>query len=123
MEAEGVREARILPVPALASTADADRSSHTRDHNEREDGQLDSERSSREGTPDQRPTRPLDLDLNRAQVPAENIEYIKHLGIASPIAEPGAEAGFLKGWVYLNLLVGMAQLHTLNVTLGFIRFV
>lgn len=122
VEVEGVREARILPVTALTcAAADSHPSCHARDHHEREEGKSESELPSREGTPDQRPTRPLDLDLNRAQVPAENIQYIKHLGIASPVTEPGAEAGFLKGWVYLNLLVGMAQLHTLNVTLDFIR--
>lgn len=118
---EGVREARILPVTAPTLPAPSNRSSHVRDHNEGEEEKLVSELSSREGTPDQRPTRPLDLDLHRAQVPAENIQYIKHLGIASPVTESSGEAGFLKGWVYLNLLVGMAQLHTLNVTLGFIR--
>lgn len=110
VEAEGVREARIFPVL-----------SHARDHHEGDEGKPGSELSSREGTPDQRPTRPLDLDLHRAQVPADNIQYIKHLGVASPVAESSGEAGFLKGWVYLNLLVGMAQLHTLNVTVGFIR--
>ena len=110
LEVEGVREARILPVM-----------SHARDHHERDEGKPGSELSSREGTPDQRPTRPLDLDLHRAQVPADNMQYIKHLGIASPVAESSGEAGFMKGWVYLNLLVGMAQLHTLNVTVGFIR--
>ena len=121
LEVEGVREARILPVTALHSVADSNPSSHARDQNEGEEGKYGGELSSRDDTPDQRPTRPVDLDLQRAQVPAENIQYIKHLGIVSPVAEGGAEAGFLKGWVYLNLLVGMAQLHTLNVTLGFIR--
>ena len=118
---EGVREARILPVTAPTYTDLSDRSSHARDHNEGGAENSVGELSGREGTPDQRPTRPLDLDLHRAQVPAENIQYIKHLGIASPVAEINGKAGFLKGWVYLNLLVGMAQLHTLNVTLDFIR--
>lgn len=118
---EGVREARILPATTFHFAADSNPSSHARDHHEGEERKFGSELPSHEGTPDQRPTRPLDLDLHRAQVPAENIQYIKHLGISSPVAEPNAEVGFLKGWVYLNLLVGMAQLHTLNVTLGFIR--
>lgn len=118
---EGVREARILPVTAPAYTDPYDRLSQARGHNEGVEGKSVCELSSREGTPDQRPTRPLDLDLYRTQAPAENIQYIKHLGIASPVAETDGKAGFLKGWVYLNLLVGMAQLHTLNVTLGFIR--
>lgn len=118
---EGVREARILSVTPLTSTAPPNMSSHMRDHDEGGERKSVSEPSSREGTPEQRPTRPLDLDLHRAQVPAENIQYITHLGVASPVAEIDGKAGFLKGWVYLNLLVGMAQLHTLSVTLGFIQ--
>lgn len=123
-EGEGLREARILPVTAqhlTARWAHANPAGHARDHNDAEDERLGSGPASREGTPDQRPTRPLDLDLHRAQVPAENIQYLKHLGIASPGADSSAGASSLNGWVYLNLLVGMAQLHTLNVTLGFIR--
>lgn len=123
-EGEGLREARILRVigqHVTARRARSNPSSQARDHNDGEDERWGSGPPSREGTPDQRPTRPLDLDLHRAQVPAENIQYIQHLGIASPRADAGAGAGSLNEWVYLNLLVGMAQLHTLNVTLGFIR--
>lgn len=70
---------------------------------------------------EQRPTRPLDLDLQRAQVPAENIRYMQHLGF-SPLG-----AGSLRppeddhGWIYLNFLTNMAQLHTINVTAKFVR--
>ena len=75
-------------------------------------------------SPEQRPTRPLDLDLHRAQIPSENIEYIRHLGLVSP-AEPtqGVDHGpeGKDNWLYLNLLTGMAQLHTLNVTPEFVR--
>ncbi len=35
-------------------------------------------------SPDQRPTRPLDLDIHRAQVASDNIDYIRHLGLSSP---------------------------------------
>lgn len=123
-DGEGVREARILPITALnvaVRGADSNPSSHARDQNDGEEGRSEGELPNREGMPDQRPTRPLDLDLHRAQIPAENIQYIKHLGLASPVAASSPGAGSLNGWVYLNLLVGMAQLHTLNVTLGFIR--
>ncbi|XPS75974.1 hypothetical protein M3J09_008039 [Ascochyta lentis] len=68
------------------------------------------------GSPDQRPTRPLDLDPFRAQVPAANMEYFRHLGFSPPdmMANTSTEEGH--GWLYLNLVINMAQLHTLNVT-------
>ena len=77
--------------------------------------------SSAARSPDQRPTRPLDLDVHRAQVAEENLEYIRHLGLTSPKvnAEGKKEEG--GGWLYLNLLISMAQLHTINVTPAFIR--
>ncbi|KAI0202938.1 frequency clock protein [Astrocystis sublimbata] len=74
---------------------------------------------------EQRPTRPRDLDPDRKQVPADNMDYIRHLGIVAPESQlqysakdvsPDAE-----GWVYLNLLGNLAQLHILNVTPDFIR--
>lgn len=72
------------------------------------------------GSPDQRPTRPLDLDIHRAQVAADNIQYIRHLGFSSPRPQinPGNKE---QPWMYLNLLVSLAQLHTLNVTPAFVR--
>lgn len=74
---------------------------------------------SRSGSPDQRPTRPLDLDIGRAQVAKDNIEYIQHLGLSAPGFDmQGAKKN---QWIYLNLLVSMAQLHHLNVTPDFIR--
>jgi hypothetical protein len=75
-------------------------------------------------SPEQRPTRPLDLDPDRAQIPAENVEYIRHLGISTPqlINEDSADAASdADGWVYLNLLINMAQLHMINVTPDFVR--
>lgn len=70
---------------------------------------------------EQRPTRPLDLDPHRAQVPSENVRYMRHLGFSpsSPDAGRSPEEGH--GWVYLNLLINMAQLHTINVTADFVR--
>jgi len=71
-------------------------------------------------SPDQRPTRPLDLDPYRAQVPLDNMDYIRHLGFTPPDMRSG-EAPLGHGWIYLNLLINMAQLHTLNVTPEFIK--
>lgn len=76
--------------------------------------------------PEQRPTRPRDLDPDRAQILTENMDYIKHLGLVpqkllheqqmSQDAHQDAE-----GWVYLNLLCSLAQLHMINVTPDFVR--
>ena len=72
----------------------------------------------------QRPTRPLDLDPDRAQSPSFNAEYIRHLGVSGPTFERGVSddvGAVRKGWTYLNLLSNMAQLHILNVTPDFVR--
>ena len=122
---EGMREARI----SLACTgSQIDSSSETnltgqqsRQSTDGEDSRSRDARTSRGVTPDQRPTRPIDLDLHRAQVPSENIEYIRHLGLASPTAPLDVKSDSDDGWVFLNLLISMAQLHTLNVTPEFIR--
>lgn len=45
--------------------------------------------------------------------------HLRYPGVASPTTEPGPQAS--PGWIYLNLLVNMAQLHTLNVTPDFVR--
>lgn len=77
--------------------------------------------------PEQRPTRPRDLDPDRIQVPAENMEYIRHLGLAPPVIEPVTDQSVMDvspdadGWVYLNLLANLAQLHIFNVAPDFIR--
>ncbi|PNS17499.1 hypothetical protein CAC42_8042 [Sphaceloma murrayae] len=70
---------------------------------------------------DQRPTRPLDLDPFRAQVPSENMQYIRHLGFSPPGTEAMSPPEDGHGWIYLNLLINMAQLHTINVTPDFVR--
>ncbi|GAB7346606.1 hypothetical protein MBLNU459_g1748t2 [Dothideomycetes sp. NU459] len=72
-------------------------------------------------SPQQRPTRPLDLDTQRAQVPAENFEYIRHLGFSPPDLQTMEAFAEGHGWIYLNLLINMAQLHTLNVTADFVQ--
>ena len=77
--------------------------------------------------PEQRPTRPLDLDPDRVQVPSENMEYIRHLGLVPPEIGPRSIATTIdvspdaNGWVYLNLLSNLAQLHIFNVAPDFIR--
>ena len=122
---EGTREARILLGCAesqIDSSSETNRSGQlSRQSTDGEDSRPRDPRASRGVTPDQRPTRPLDLDIHRAQVPSENMEYIRHLGLASPTATVEAETESDNGWVFLNLLANIAQLHTLNVTPEFIR--
>ena len=122
---EGLREARIL---SDCAESQLDSSSETnltgqqsRQSTDGENSRSRDSRISREVTPDQRPTRPIDLDLHRAQVPSDNLEYIRHLGLASPTASSDAKPDSDDGWVFLNLLISMAQLHTLHVTPDFIR--
>ncbi|TGZ80224.1 hypothetical protein EX30DRAFT_396528 [Ascodesmis nigricans] len=65
---------------------------------------------------EQRPTRPMDLDPGRRQVPQDNIEYLTHITESST---QGPEMG--NGWVFLNLIINLAQLHTINVTPPFVK--
>ena len=122
---EGIREARIL-LGFAGSQIDSSSETNLTGQESRqsidgEDFRSREPRASRAVTPDQRPTRPLDLDIHRAQVPSENIEYIRHLGLASPLASLDVNPNPDDGWVFLNLLISMAQLHMLNVTPEFIR--
>ncbi|PVH87991.1 hypothetical protein DL98DRAFT_581216 [Cadophora sp. DSE1049] len=85
-----------------------------------------SDEASPDDSPGQRPTRPLDLDPDRAQVPSENVDYIRHLGLSTPkfsseSSSDSVTAADADGWIYLNLLVNMAQLHIVNVTPDFVR--
>ena len=122
---EGMREARMslgFAESQIDSSSETNLSGQqSRQSTDGEDSRSRYPRASRGVTPDQRPTRPLDLDIHRAQVPSENIEYIRHLGLASPTAALDADPDSDNGWVFLNLLTNMAQLHTLNVTPEFIR--
>lgn len=76
---------------------------------------------------EQRATRPRDLDPDRVQVPSENMQYIRHLGVTAPkdIGEtrfrPQDVSIDADGWIHLNLLCNLAQLHILNVTPSYIR--
>ena len=97
-DAEGGEGAAILNVPAQQRVYEQDFA------------------AAGSGSPDQRPTRPLDLDPFRAQIPAANMDYFRHLGFSPPDMETVTESKEDHGWIYLNLLINMAQLHTLNVT-------
>ncbi|QKD57415.2 frequency clock protein [Fusarium oxysporum Fo47] len=76
--------------------------------------------------PKQQATRPCDLDPDRAQIPSENMNYIRHLNLLSPDILPGQQSIQdihldPEGWVSLNLLHNLAQLHLINVTPDFVR--
>ncbi|KAM5359654.1 hypothetical protein ACJA88_015078 [Fusarium oxysporum] len=77
-------------------------------------------------SPEQRPTRPCDLDPDRAHIPSENMNYIRHLSQLPPECSPEQQSiqdVYLdpEGWVYLSLLYNLAQLHLINVTSDFVR--
>lgn len=140
LTAEPSREARILPTDQPSGLSG--KKSQSRDNGSASNSNGDrtesrgNGNSSGSGTntsptmpppPEQRPTRPKDLDPDRVQVPSENMEYIRHLGLLAPelLAESGRSAQDVypdaDGWVYLNLLCNLAQLHIINVTPGFVR--
>jgi hypothetical protein len=110
---EGIREALIMPTPLEEEDAIAGGPHPSMQTSEQD--------TTGSGSPDQRPTRPLDLDPARAQVPADNLEYIRHLGFRLPDTMSGEPPQDGNGWVYLNLLINMAQLHTINVTPDFVK--
>lgn len=66
-------------------------------------------------------TSPLSLDPDHSRLVAENIRYIHHLGFSPSDLEIDKPPGEEYEWIYLNILVNMAQLHTLNVTHDFVR--
>ena len=141
---EPAREARILPSLATnkkggsrdngesTSNSNGDQTSLSGSGNGNGNGSGNGPNNSSPPTippPEQRPTRPRDLDPDRPQNPSENIEYLRHLGIAPPDIQRtevgNGKAATLSpdadGWVYLNLLCNLAQLHIFNVTPSFIR--
>ena len=117
-KAEGTREAHVMPPDTKVSfdTADCDQTSVPVKLQRAE-----SASTSGAASPDQRPTRPLDLDIDRAQVAAENMSYIKHLGLLHQPSDATPLEDDQSPWIYMNLLTGLAQLHTLNVTPGQVR--
>lgn len=120
---EGLREAQMLPVEMEVGKLSRKDSLIQPDISQVATLMEDSNSSSLEGV-EQRPTRPLDLDPDRAQTSTENINYIRHLGISTaetPDPDPQDAPADAEGWVYLNLLINMAQLHIINVTPDFVR--
>lgn len=119
---EGVREARIMPLQADdEDIAVVDRDPPDSLQRIRPSITIDERDLTGSCLPDQRPTRPLDLDPYRAQVPSENMEYIRHLGFTPPDMISGQAPEDGHDWIYLNLLINMAQLHTINVTPDFVK--
>ncbi|GJN71462.1 hypothetical protein PLICBS_005527 [Purpureocillium lilacinum] len=138
---EPSREARILPSDQ-PHPGHAGKKSRSRDNGSASNSNGDQTESGGNGNsssgnnisptnvpqpPEQRATHPKDLDPDRVQVPSENMEYIRHLGLVPPelLAEephftPDVHAD-AEGWVYLNLLCSLAQLHMINVTPSFVR--
>ncbi|KAF5711446.1 hypothetical protein FMUND_8962 [Fusarium mundagurra] len=138
-ETEPIREARILSLEQK-SRAWRDQC-HMSDHGSASDPEKD--HMETEGNdkglvsstkpfpplqllPKQRPTRPCNLDPDRAQIPSENMNYIRHLDLLSPDILPGQQSIQdihlnTEGWVSLNLLCNLAQLHLINVTPDFVR--
>ena len=114
---EGSREARILPMDNESPDSAVGFHSQRSESSGPSPGSC---ASSQEGGPYQRPTRPMDLDLYRTQIDAENMDYIRRLGLASPLRRSGLPNDE-EGWVYLNFLINMAQLHTFSVTPEFVR--
>lgn len=68
---------------------------------------------------DQRPTRPKDLDPKRLAKTEDNIKYLSNLTHSSAVGTKAEGLG--DGWFFLNLIINMAQIHTINVTVPFIK--
>jgi len=117
---EGVREALIMPDTEDQDMTIADYQPDPTSKNgtivER-DFATNSETSRFE----QRPTRPLDLDPDRAQNASENVQYLRHLGFTLENRDMLTANSDSQGWIYLNLMIGLAQLHSYNVTTSFVR--
>jgi hypothetical protein len=124
-KAEGTREARVLPLDSKVNLDVIEQKrqalvSQLSNRSISSSSDTSKSPSERPASPDQRPTRPLDLDIHRAQVAVDNVKYLRHLGFSSPQIDDEGERKD-QPWLYLNLLVSLAQLHTLNVTPSFIR--
>ncbi|KAH7015429.1 frequency clock protein [Ilyonectria destructans] len=145
VQSEPAREAKILPLEQ--QSGHSGKKSQSKDNESASNSRGDQTESGGNGSgsgsgsgsganhspplpppaPEQRPTRPRDLDPDRAQIPSENMDYIRHLGLVPPelSAEPPMAPAPVQtdadGWVYLNLLCNLAQLHIINVTPEFVR--
>ncbi|RKK70287.1 hypothetical protein BFJ71_g17683, partial [Fusarium oxysporum] len=138
-ETEPIREARFLPLEQQSRAWEYQ--CHLSAHGSASDPEKDNMETEGNGKglvsstkpfpplpllPKQRPTRPCDLDPDRAQIPSENMNYIRHLDLLSPDILPGQQSIQdihldAEGWVSLNLLYNLAQLHLINVTPDFVR--
>lgn len=118
---EGVREALIMPAAQENDSLGGAASITPFQEVAQSGAATGGEGNVKPHSPNQRPTRPLDLDPSRAQIPADNMDYIRHLGfkVGDEDADEVPEDG--QGWIYLNLLINMAQLHTINVTPDFVK--
>ncbi|KAH8178499.1 frequency clock protein [Sarocladium implicatum] len=130
-----IREARMLALPQQPGSQQ--KNSRSKDTGYMSNWTGEQGKDNRSGTnmspPDihsteQRSTQPEELDPDRIQVPSENRDYIKHLGLDLPELFSGASDSIqpshydTEGWVYLNLLCNLAQLHLLNVTTNYVRW-
>ncbi|KAA8906542.1 frequency clock protein, partial [Sphaerosporella brunnea] len=102
IDVEGTREASLMSPPSNPSIPSIDSDSK--------------ESLLTIDEPEQRPTRPIDLDPSREQVAEDNIEYLTHMTESS-----SKGPGMGTGWMYLNLIINLAQLHTINVTPPFVK--
>ncbi|KAF4549044.1 putative frequency clock protein [Elsinoe fawcettii] len=118
MPLEGLREALIMS--EIIANREAQQMA-VKEGSDKGKKNKESPKSAKKSSHEQRPTRPLDLDPYRAQIPAENMQYMRHLGFSPPGAETMSPPEEGHGWIYLNLLANMAQLHTINVTPEFVR--
>lgn len=129
VQPEGSREAHIMDHETedpLHSNNDSENQSPERAFNEDRPKKDLAPRGSNDHSPvdqltEQRPTRPLDLDPHREQVPADNIRYMRQMGFSLKDADSSKPPQHDHGWIYLNFLINMAQLHTINVTSDFVR--
>ena len=123
---EGVREAHILPYELDVDHRHEPLGFDSNRGLSRQDSDATAPDDCLDDTSlDQRPTRPLDLDPDRAQNPSENVDYIRHLGLSTPQLAKGdssdSTTADTSDWIPLNLLMSMAQLHIINVTPDFVR--
>ncbi|KAG7000388.1 hypothetical protein FOFC_13235 [Fusarium oxysporum] len=138
-ETEPIREARFLPLEQQSRAWEYQ--CHLSDHGSASNPEKDNIEAEGNGKglvsstkpfppfqllPKQQATRPCDLDPDRAQIPSENMNYIRHLDLLSPDILPGQQSIQdihldAEGWVPLNLLYNLAQLHLINVTPDFVR--
>ncbi|EXK24293.1 hypothetical protein FOMG_18970 [Fusarium oxysporum f. sp. melonis 26406] len=139
-ETEPIREARFLPLEQQSRAWEYQ--CHLSDHGSASNPEKDNIEAEGNGKglvsstkpfppfqllPKQQAMRPCDLDPDRAQIPSENMNYIRHLDLLSPDILPGQQSIQdihldPEGWVSLNLLYNLAQLHLINVTPDFVRF-